>query len=222
MAETDRTKMKKAPPQTVLFKAVRHSVVYDPRVTLGDIGRWECPDGALLGQIKKLPLHSFMPKTVKSQLEFFSVLEVVRRIHIDFPQAEISILGDEDFIVEYRSRTESSAWAQRGKLIILCVLVFFGAAFTIMAFNNDVDVAGVFSNFYLQLTGGRKPAVSELEIAYSLGLTVGILVFFNHLGHRKFSADPTPIQVEVAKFHRDMDDTLLENAQREGHEEDVS
>lgn len=206
----------------VLFRARRHSVLYDPRVTLGDIGRWECADESKVKLIKKLPLHSFPPGKKKSQMEFFSVLEVIRRIHMELPGTKITVLGDEDFIVEYQNSDRTPEWINKCKLAAVCLLIFLGSAFTIMMFNNDVDVTGVFEQMYLQITGVKKPQVSELEVAYSIGLAVGILVFFNHLGHRKFSSDPTPIQVEITKFHRDLDDTLLENAQREGHEEDVS
>lgn len=33
---------------------------------------------------------------------------------------------------------------------------FFGSAFTIMAFNNDVSVGDVFSKLYFQVTGSIK------------------------------------------------------------------
>ena len=45
---------------------------------------------------------------------------------------------------------------------------FLGAAFTIMAFNNDVSVGEVFDRFYQQVMVKEKPKLSEIEIFYCL------------------------------------------------------
>jgi stage V sporulation protein AA len=90
-----------------------------------------------------------------------------------------------------------------------------------MAFNNDISISGVFERFYNQVLGQDKPAVTEIEICYSIGLAVGIMVFFNHIGKKKITMDPTPIQVELRKYESDVADTLIENASRMGHCEEV-
>ncbi len=157
-----------------------------------------------------------------AQMEFFTMLRVISLIQEKYPQVQVESIGEQDFIVEYQTKTPAPAWMNHCKVAILCIVIFFGSAFTIMAFNNDISVTEIFTRFYEQLMGQEKPAVSELEIAYSIGLAVGILVFFNHFGRRKFSIDPTPIQVEVNKFSSDCEDTLIENADQRGHEEDAS
>ena len=48
------------------------------------------------------------------------------------------------------------------KTVILCILIFFGAAFTIMAFNNDVGVTDVFAKFYQQITGMIQPTPERI------------------------------------------------------------
>lgn len=107
------------------------------------------------------------------------------------------------------------------KTVILCILIFFGAAFTIMAFNNDVGVTDVFAKFYQQITGMESNGITELEICYSIGLAVGIIVFFNHVGHKKITHDPTPIQIEMRKYETDLDTAFINNAERRGHSVDV-
>lgn len=206
----------------IYMKAEQHSMVYDRSVTLSDIAKFECANEGILRQVKQIPLYRFPSKKEKSQMEFFSVLKVIELIHEKYPEVQVDSIGEQDFIVEYLSGMTPPKWVGYVKLVLLCIIVFFGSAFTIMAFNNDVSVTGVFERFYQQVMGQPKPEISELEITYSIGIAVGILVFFNHVGKRKFSKDPTPIQVEVNKFKMDMDTTLLENASRKGHEQDVS
>ena len=107
------------------------------------------------------------------------------------------------------------------KLVFLCILIFFGAAFTIMAFNNDISIVGVFDQLYQQFLGTKKPDLSVLEIGYSIGLGVGIIVFFNHFGNRKLTRDATLFQLELKKKKKEMDDTLIENSSRKGCSKDV-
>ena len=66
---------------------------------------------------------------------------------------------------------------------------------------------------------GREPeSYHVLEISYSLGLAVGIILFFNHVGGRRITRDATPIEVAMKLYERDVDDTLIETADREGKE----
>lgn len=70
--------------------------------------------------------------------------------------------------------------------------------------------------------GKRKTESIRNRNFYCLGLAVGILVFFNHIGKKKITSDPTPIQVEMRKYEQDVDMAFIENAGRKGHEHDVS
>ena len=207
------------------IKADRNTRTFDRRVTLGDVMKMECTNKAMLRQLKQKRLFLFpdkpgQPKT-KNQVEVFSILKVIELIHEDYPDALVESIGEQDFVVEYSACPNRPKWLETGKVILVCVIIFFGAAFTIMAFNNDVSVTEVFEKFYGQVMGRKKPEVSELEIFYCLGLAAGILVFFNHFGRKKITSDPTPIQVEMRKYEQDMDTTFIENAGRKGHAEDV-
>ena len=70
--------------------------------------------------------------------------------------------------------------------------------------------------------GIRSTGVTQLEISYCIGLGIGILIFFNHVGRKKITHDPTPIQVEMRKYETDLDTTFIDNAGRKGHNIDVN
>lgn len=96
-----------------------------------------------------------------------------------------------------------------------------GAAFSIMAFNNDVGVTKMFSQIYELVTGTKSDGFTVLEFTYSIGIAIGILTFFNHFGKRRFSVDPTPIEVEMRLYENDLQTTLIENISRKEQELDV-
>ena len=100
-------------------------------------------------------------------------------------------------------------------------LTFAGAAFSIMAFNNDVDTAKLFRQIYTLLTGKVSDGFTVLEFTYCIGLIMGILVFFNHFGKKRFSADPTPIEVEMRTYENEIQSTLIEAYSRKEKEIDV-
>ena len=47
------------------------------------------------------------------------------------------------------------------------------------------------------------------------------LVFFNHFGKKRFSVDPTPMEVEMRLYENDIQTTLIETYSRKEQELDV-
>lgn len=210
--------------ETLHIKIDKNVVVTDRHVRLSDIAKMECTNEPALRQLKQKKIYSFTDENSKGKknlLEVFSVLKIIEMIHEDYPNLEVSNEGESDFIIEYVKDLEKPFWMNMVKTVLLCILIFFGASFTIMAFNNDVGVSDVFSKFYYQVTGQESGGVTELEICYCIGLAVGIIVFFNHVGHKKITHDPTPIQIEMRKYENDLDTAFIDNAERRGHSIDV-
>lgn len=202
----------------VYIKANGNCVVYDKNITLGDVLKIECTNIGILRAIKQMDLYSFNHE----HAVVFSILKVVERIHVDYPNAEIINCGESDFVVEYQKNTVKSPVLEKLKLWLVSVIVFFGSAFTIMTFHIDIGITKVFTRFYEQVMGVDKPKVTELEISYSIGLAVGIIVFFNHFRKRKLTNDPTPIEVEMKKYNDDLIITKVAEADEKGHMIDVS
>lgn len=212
--------------ETLYLKIEKNTIVTDRHVKLSDIAKLECADPAITRQLKQKKIYTFQDaidvKKQKNQMQVFSVLKIIELIHEEYPNVDISNEGESDFIVEYIPYPVKPKWINAIKTVLLCVVVFFGSAFTIMAFNNDIGVNQVFSKFYLQVMGSGPSGVSELEVSYCIGLGLGIIIFFNHVGRKKITPDPTPIQVEMRKYETDIDTTFIENAGRKGHSIDVN
>ena len=200
----------------------KNVLVHNRNVTLGDIAKIECTDVGTLRKLRQKKVYTFMAENKKkNQLQVFSILKIIQLIHEDYPSADVQNEGETDFIIEYVPRINPPMGVSYLKTALLCVVIFFGSAFTIMAFNNDVGVSDVFAKFYLQVMGRESNGFTELEVFYSIGMAFGILVFFNHVGRKKITHDPTPIQVEMRKYEEDIDTTFIENSSRGGSSIDV-
>lgn len=172
-------------------------------------------------QLKQVKIYSFAADAKKKQVQVFSVMKIIERILQEYPQAEVNNIGEKDFVLEYDPNQSSMRWVEIAKVAGICLIVFFGAAFSIMAFNNDVSVTKIFSKLYMQVTGNESSGCTELEICYSIGLAIGVIIFFNHFGKKKITSDPTPVQVQMRKYETDVDTTFMENASRGGNTVDV-
>lgn len=203
----------------VYIKGDRDVEVAKADVTLGDILSVECSDKMVLSKVKAAKIIKLDPS--QKQRRVVSVMKIIACIHELYPEAEIQNLGETDIIVTFENQKTASVPVHIIKTALVSVLTFTGAAFSIMAFNNDVDVTTLFSQIYEVVTGEKADGFSVLEISYSIGITVGILVFFNHFGKRKFTVDPTPMEVQMRLYENDIQTTLVENAARKGKETDI-
>jgi len=203
---------------TAYVKASGNCIVYNKNITLGDVLKVECTNIGILRTIKQMELYQFNHE----HSVVFSILKVIEIIHQDYPNLEVVNCGEADFIVEYQKSTVKSALWEKMKLALIATIVFFGSAFTIITFHIDVGIQKTFSRFYEQLMGAEKPAVTELEISYSIGLALGIIVFFNHFSKKKLTKDPTPIEVEMKKYNQDLINTKVAESNEKGHTIDVS
>ncbi|HIZ74128.1 MAG TPA: stage V sporulation protein AA [Candidatus Mediterraneibacter stercoravium] len=204
---------------TLYIKGDRDIEVKKQEVTLGDILTMECSDRAMLARIK--PLKILKIQKQGKQRFVVSVLKIISCIHEKYPNVEVQNLGETDIIVTFEDqKTPGKLWHVL-KAAFVAVVTFCGAAFSIMAFNNDIDVTKLFGQMYELVTGRETDGFTILEITYSAGLTIGILIFFNHFGRRRFTEDPTPMEVQMRLYENDIQTTLVEDAARKGEEIDV-
>lgn len=207
---------------TIYMKADKNVEVTKPEVTVGDIFEIECSDSKVVSRIKAYRLFKFTGDPSKSKTKkcrtVISILKVISCIHELYPNAEIENLGESDIIITYEKENTSGEFIHWIKVIMVALITFIGSAFSIMTFNNDVQLTELFSQIYELQTGRSSGGVTILELTYSFGLIIGILVFFNHFGKKRFSADPTPIEVEMRLYENDIQTTIVETYSRKGEE----
>ena len=196
---------------TIYVKASGNCIVYDKNTTLGDVLKIECTNTAILRAVKQMELYRFNHE----HSVVFSILKVIEIIHKEYPNTEVVNCGESDFIVEYQKSTVKSKIWERIKLILIAIIVFFGSAFTIMTFNEDAGLDVIFARVYDSVSGDPE-GNGWLEVCYSLGLPLGILLFFNHFASAKLSNDPTPLQIQMRQYEQQEDTTIIENAARKG------
>ena len=205
--------------QTVYVKAERNTQMRTDDVFLKDIASLYCEDKAVLAKVKAIKLHTFHENERKRF--YISMTEVVRLIKEAASGVEVESIGEPDMIAERIYVREKKGVVEAVKILVVSLVCFFGASFTIMAFHNDIGIVDVFGKYYQLVMGRESNGFTVLEVSYSIGLAAGIILFFNHIGGRRITKDPTPIEVEMSIYEEDVEKALIKTASREGLEVDT-
>lgn len=197
---------------TLYLQIDQNIEIHHPHIYLQDIAKLSCSNAKILNRLRVLPVANLDPG--KPGRYVMSAIDLVEQIQKKEPDLDITHMGEPDFILTYEKEKAPNQIWRWAKILFVCFCTFFGAAFSIMTFNNDVDTGSLFSQIYTQVTGQASSGFTILEISYSIGIGLGVLFFFNHFGRMKISSDPTPMQVQMRLYENDVNTTIIEDINR--------
>ena len=189
-------------------------------VRIGDLGKIYCEESKVVNKIKTLQVYRFQKSD--HQRCIIGVLKVIELIHQEYPAFTVDIVGETESIVEQITGKSNPRWLDYLKITFISALCFFGTIYTIMAYHNEINLIELFEEIYTMATGMESDGFTALEAAYSIGLSLGIIIFYNHIGKRKLTPDPSPITVEMRTYEDDVNRSLVELANREEKTIDVN
>lgn len=206
---------------TVYIKISQIKEIYEQDVFLKDIADVHCKNEAVEAKVKAVKVTSFADGKKKASY-IGSIMDLMEKLEGTGANVQVDNIGETDFVVMYKPPGHDSRIFQWIKTLFVSAVAFFGAAFAIMTFNNDASVTDVFANIYSLIMGTESDGFTVLEISYSVGLSLGILIFFNHFASWKITVDPTPIEVEMRLYEDDLNKTLIQDHERKESGIDVS
>ncbi|MCC8126111.1 MAG: stage V sporulation protein AA [Clostridiales bacterium] len=205
--------------KTVYLNLPKITEIHRKDIFLADIADIYCSDVSLQSKCRAQKICTI--RGDREQNRVLHTLDLIRQLESLEPQIQVNNIGELDTIISFKPPHPPRVIWQWMKTIFVCCLCFSGAAFAIMTFNNDVNVQDVMKEVYRLITGKESDGFTVLELTYSIGLAVGILVFFNHFAKWKLSADPTPLEVEMRLYEDNISKTVIQNDTRKEREPDV-
>lgn len=178
-------------------------------VLIGDVAEIVAPDVSVL-KIKNLKLRDIEDgKGAKNYL--VPVTDIIKKIQKSYPDATINNVGETDTWVHSVARRRREApmflWLRVG---FISLVLMVGAATAIMSFHTDGQISKIFERYYEMFYGVQMSNPPIIAIPYSIGLAVGIIVFYNHFMGKKLTDDPTPIEVEIETYENEVKDAMVE------------
>ncbi|WP_150270937.1 stage V sporulation protein AA [Paenibacillus tepidiphilus] len=190
----------KAPVIYIQFKN-RVAVPKGKTVLLRDVA-YLIADDAWRERLYSIPVQT--PETSDGNLLLIDLLTVIPRIHGLVPDAEIQPIGEGRTIVQIVGPAEGKK-PSIALFVLVWLLLFFGSALTIMNFHADVSMQEVHVRIVEMLTGRRDEHPYLFQVAYSAGIGFGMVIFFNHLFKKKWNEEPTPLEVEMFLYQKNID-----------------
>ena len=164
-------------------------------------------------QVEKLNLVVLEENIEKIYL--ISVTDIIKVIAENVPNAIIHNVGEIDSLVYCNiKKYDKTAW-NWVKVAIISLMLFVGSSTAIMAFHTDSQVGQVFIQYHKILFNEHNQHPYIINIPYSIGLAIGIIIFFNHFGKKRFSKEPTPIEVSMETYEKDVEDSIIEILSKE-------
>lgn len=203
----------------VYLKCERNVETNSEDVYIRDLGSLRCRDKLVSEKLRSIRVHHFEKGGPRRCV--ISVLKIIELMEKVNPDIRVEVVGEYDVLIERVDVSERKGIKQGLKIIMVSLVSFFGTAFTIMAYHVDVGINSVFTEVYRIVMNEEPEGMNLLAVSYSIGVAVGIITFFNHVGGRRITKDPTPIEVAMRKYEQDVDVTLIETADRENLEEDT-
>ena len=197
---------------TLYLQTEENVEVHHPHVYLQDIAKLSCSNSKILNRLRVMPIANLEPD--KPGRYVFNAMDLICQIQQKEPDLDVNAIGEPTFIITYQKEATVGQFLRWCKVIFVSLATFFGASFSIMTFNNDVDLPSLFQQIYTQVTGQESGGFSLLEISYSIGIGLGVLFFFNHFGRMKLTDDPTPMQVQMRLYEDDVNTTIMEDVSR--------
>lgn len=211
--KTGREKM--AEKQTVMLYLLAddHIEAQQSLLMMGDLCEIVGTDRRVADFVKQLPVTCLNPQD--SGRDVISVLmlvdEITSQVEENFAdvRCQCQLLGAKQLIIEWHGKKKEARWQTILKILFVSLVILAGSAFTIMTYDQDVDVAGVFARIYQLFTGEIPDQPGILEVAYAFGVAVGILLFFNPFSSSIKRKEPSPIEIEMEKYESDIRDTIV-------------
>ncbi|ADO57138.1 MULTISPECIES: stage V sporulation protein AA [Paenibacillus] len=146
------------------------------------------------------------PQKQDGNLILVDMLQIISKIRDHIPGVVVESLGKPHVLVELVERPRKPS---KILFVLVWLLLFFGSALTIMNFHADVSMMEVQVRIVEMITGQKDEHPYLFQIAYSIGIGFGMIVFFNHLFKKKWNEEPTPLEVEMYLYQENVDQYVV-------------
>jgi len=152
-------------------------------------------------RMKQFPIY----RLTDADREFVVIdsYHIIHHLNNHYPGLEFQLIGFSETVITVERKT-----SRRSILFITFVwmILFIGTAMTIINFHYDVSMQEVHQRIHYLFTGEQKTNPLWIQIPYSFGLGIGMILFLNHWFKKRLNEEPSPLEVELFKYQQSIDE----------------
>ncbi len=157
-----------------------------------------------LEEVRKLKIYQITE--ADNNVSVIDGFQLLSTLVDNYPFLTVELLGVNQVIVEIKKTKKK---ANLILILLVWLLLCIGSAMAIMNFHYDVSMEEVHKGIYYILTGEKVDKPLWLQIPYSIGLGMGMILFFNHIFKKRFNEEPSPLEVEMFNYQQDLDNYFI-------------
>ena len=153
-------------------------------------------------KMKQIPIYQLSKEDKEFVvIDSYHLIELLNEL---YPDTEFQLVGgaNETIIsIIHRKKTNSVLFVS-----FVWITLFIGTAMTIINFHYDVSMLEVHQRIHFLFTGEQVENPLWIQIPYSFGLGIGMILFLNHWFKKKLNEEPSPLEVELFKYKKSIDE----------------
>ncbi len=199
-----------------VYISLKQSIATDKEfIKIRDIAEISCYDKSLSEIIQNISIWHF--DNSEPDRKIISIIDVVNCIYSYFrknndEEPDIFCMGEENIVIEHGG-IKNEKKIDIAKVILVSVIVFFGSAFAIMSFHEDIGIEDLFVRICEMLGLTKEKDIKIFGVAYSIGLSIGILIFYKQLRKSNIK-EPSPLDMEMMDYEEKYDSTIISEEER--------
>ena len=195
----------------IYIKPAKKATISEQRaILIQDVAEVVAPSD-VAQKVQNMKLAEIGHDGEKKKSYLISVTDIIKKIKKKYPDYTINNVGEMDTLVQYASeKSRDRPWLKWLRVAFVVLVLFVGSSTAIMSFHTDGQMPKIFESYYRMFYGEEKSNPKIVSIPYSIGIAVGIIVFYNHFLGKKITDDPTPVEVEMELYEKDVTDTVVQ------------
>ncbi|MDU4933892.1 MAG: stage V sporulation protein AA [Peptostreptococcaceae bacterium] len=132
--------------------------------------------------------------------------EVIEKINKKLPMVKINFLKADDTVIFFDSCKKDRTKYIR--VAIVSIVVLMGSVMGIMNFHADVNMYASQYKIVDVLTRDAKRYLPYFQIPYSIGIGVGVALFFNKFIPTYSKYEPSPMELKMISLNKEIENQL--------------
>lgn len=154
--------------------------------------------------LNKIRLRSY--KNNKSKYDVIHLGEIIEAIKLKCPNTHINFLKNDDIIIFFdEDKKDISKFI---RVFVVSIVVLMGSIMGIMNFHADVNMEHSQFQMVDAITENGNKYLPYFQIPYSLGIGVGVALFFNKFIPTYSKDEPSPLDLKMNSLNKDIENEL--------------
>lgn len=141
-----------------------------------------------------------------SNYDVIHIGEIIDKVKAKISTAHITFLKTDDVIIFFDKKKRDKTKYLR--VLLVSIVVLMGSIMGIMNFHADVNMIHSQSTMVNALTQNPKKYLPYFQIPYSIGIGIGVALFFNKFIPNYGKGEPSPLDLKMKSLNREIENEL--------------